>query len=91
VITTGSYKPEFLMRMVAKHVQGEPLPSKVSFGSDGLLYLGGGYWRLKQVRDEHEKVVGVTLINPDKTGSDIEVVERAIAVLIGSVEFRGSK
>lgn len=89
MITPGGYKSDYLVRMVSKHLTGEPLPSKFSYGADGLLYLGGGYWRLRRVNDDAGRFLGVCLINPDRTGSELETIERAIALIIGGgVDFK---
>lgn len=98
MITPGSLKTESLIRLVAKYVQGEAMTAPPKIAADGLVYLGGGYWRLRLVTKDFAppawdptttNVIGVVLLNPDKTGSEIEVVERAVAILIGAnVGFR---
>jgi hypothetical protein len=55
-----------------------------------LIYIGGGYWRAKLVFDQDDyfdagvpaRVVGLRLINPDRTPQEIETVERGICVLM---------
>jgi hypothetical protein len=52
---------------------------------DEVIYLGAGYWRLQVVFVEtpHFGVVqGVRLINPDRTGAEIQTVEQAVAILV---------
>ena len=58
--------------------------------AEDLWYFGEGYWRGKAVRkvkgDMESPVIGIRLINPDKTGEQIEAVEKA-ACLLGHGEY----
>lgn len=74
-----SYKIEAFFRKLAKHLT---LDEKANYVvSDGLYYLGGGYWRAKPVSKDGE-ITGVRLINPSKTADEIEIVAQAMNVLL---------
>ena len=55
-------------------------------GEDGILYLGGGYWRARIVRSARERCVGACLINPDKSPAEIGIAEQGLAVVL-SLEY----
>ena len=51
---------------------------------DEIAYLAAGYWRARLVWDEADpaRLLGVCLINPDRTPVECTAVERGIAVLL---------
>lgn len=48
---------------------------------DDVIYLAGCYWRARLLHDSTGDLVGVTLMNPDRTAAEIAVVEQGIAIL----------
>ena len=48
---------------------------------DHIIYLGAGYWRARTHRDGTGRLLGVSLINSDRTPEEIEVVEKAFWLL----------
>lgn len=46
-----------------------------------VIYLAGGYWRAVVIWDAEDRMLGVRLINPDRTPAEIRTVEQGIAIL----------
>ena len=79
-VVRGSYKPEAFLRMLSKH-----LTLDADFNLDegeGVYYLGGGYWRASLVETRDDGVLGLKLINPDRTSEEIADITKAMNILI---------
>ena len=73
-IDRGTYKLEGFLERLAHRLTCN---NDASFSDlDGVWYLGGGYWRAKI---ENGKIF---LINPDRTQEEIEIIERAMQILL---------
>ena len=91
-VARGSYKVISFMPMLATRVTGGP-EWRWSDGEE-VYYLGGGYWRASPVFEDDDPVlignnvvgpdniVGVRLINPDRTADEIADVTKAMNILI---------
>ncbi len=80
MILKGSYRIDVFLRSICKCVSlGGVAPA--SFENDDVTYIGAGYWRCRQVVDETEEIIGLRLINPDRTAEEIAAVERGVAIL----------
>ncbi len=81
---TASF-PLFLMRLTRFVCMGNDRHGDIDDSFDGW-YLGDGYWRAKAVRedphDPESKIIGVTLLNPDKTSLELRLVEKAASVCL---------
>lgn len=79
MILRGSYKPEALYRAISRHF-GDGRVRPVSGGQD-IVYLGDGYWRAQLIWYNDVQLMGACLINPDRTGEEIALVEQGIAII----------
>ncbi len=69
---------------------GQPIMDLVATEprDDSEIYLGGGFWRMVPVWDEDSDsddldklLLGIRLVNPDKTPDEIATVERGLCIL----------
>lgn len=73
-VDTKGLKLEVRMRRIALHVTGTNRATFVE--SEGVWYLGAGYWRAC-VNDDG----AIRLVNPSVVQKDIEIVEQAVNIL----------
>lgn len=89
MILRSGYKPAAFINAIALTINCDARPktdADVSHDAltndvEGVIYLAGGYWRALPVWDDGGNMIGVNLINPDRTPAEIRTVEQAIAIL----------
>ena len=83
MILRGSNKPDPFIESVVRYVAGERQKWSVTKeGAYQVVYIGAGYWRAVLIENEDRTaLVGIRLVNPDRTGEEIRTVERAVAIL----------
>jgi hypothetical protein len=85
VILKGSYKLDAFLHHLTAHISPGHSTHFSGIPEDGVIYLGAGYWRVRVVSDPRDgggPVIGVRLINPDRTPEEIDTVERGLAILM---------
>ncbi len=87
VVERGTRKLEPFLRELALRLT---LHGSYTFSeSDGVYYLGGGYWRARPVLHVEDlpngglssTFVGVVLINPDRTADELAAIAAAMRIL----------
>lgn len=81
IIQRKSYPLEVFLRKLTKHLTLSDNYKWVE-GED-VWYLGAGYWRAQPFHPDVPNIItGVTLINPDRTSDEIDIIAQAMNVLI---------
>jgi len=91
MILRGSYHVDVFIEMLDRTIRGRDTGAVVDPAyltreyldatGDHVIYLGAGYWRAQPVWDGADQMLGVRLINPDRTPDEIAAVERGLAIL----------
>lgn len=63
------------------HIDAEDVTFEACQEKGNLIYLAGGYWRAVPSWDAFQNLIGVRLVNPDRSVQEIVTVERGIAIL----------
>lgn len=88
MIIKGSLRNDVFVRKVAKRLTGKKLKS-VRADKYGLVKFGGDWRALMRFNSDTEAFRGLTLLKPGASRSDMEVVERALVVMLGgTVDYR---
>ena len=84
MIQRGSYKVEIFLELISnrltgdRHVGIDHNPST----DDVTYYFGGGYFRGLPVYDKEGVFDGITLVNPDLSREELQILERALSILL---------
>jgi hypothetical protein len=88
MILRGTTKPAAFLRCIANTIgrdtrewESVDLSEEALSRGDGAIYLAGGYWRALPSFDSEGRIVGVRLVNPDRSSAECRIVEQAIAIL----------
>jgi hypothetical protein len=77
MIIRNEYTVEAFLYAICSHLE----PGCRSNEFRGDYYFGSGYWRGIPVIDDHCKMVGIRLVNPDLSQDDINTVEKALGII----------
>jgi hypothetical protein len=80
MISSGTYKREAALNMIAGFFSANGRTVSTEFACDGMLYLDGGQWRLW----ESEETSGIFVLkHVDRTPQELAIVEQAICIIFG--------
>ncbi len=89
MILRHALKPDEFVRLVSRVVTTDSMgafsPSlSIARHEEKLVYLGAGYWRAQLIwmPDEEARLVGLHLVNPDYQPYQIQLIERAVALIL---------